>query len=38
MADDGKGSSIRIPSFLIRYADGESIKDYFKELAANRTK
>ena len=37
MADDGKGSSVRIPSFLIRYSDGERIKKYFEELSKNKT-
>ena len=31
MADDGKGSSIRIPSFLIKYMDGQAIKDHFEK-------
>ena len=38
MADDGKGSSIRIPSFLISYSDGKLVKDYFQQLRQNRTK
>jgi len=31
MADDGTGSSLRIPAFLITYEDGKRIQNYIKE-------
>lgn len=38
MADDGTGSSVKIPSFLIRHADGKLLKDAIHKLARNDSK